>query len=209
MPIARQETGLNLSRLAEGEVDPIGRPGLALYRGACYCGKNRFEVHLRETQITNAVACNCSLCHKAGYLWAFPGAGDLNYYNTGSAEKSLVVDTVALGEHETGALRHQVCEITCYSLGLVAEHVYILTRFILTLQFCSSCGTGLYGIHKAGPLESQPGINVSGIRHPSRPRMGVIEHESKLTDILSSLLWLQIRSILGISPSTINPEKAE
>lgn len=100
MPIPRQETGLNLSRLAEGRVDPIGRPGLSLYKGACHCGANRFEVHLRETQIAAALACNCGLCHKAGYLWAFPAPGDLHYTRGG-------VDT--LGGYETEVLRHEVC----------------------------------------------------------------------------------------------------
>lgn len=120
MPIARQETGLNLFRLAQGQVDPIGRPGLTLYRGACHCGIHRFEVHLRDTQITNAAACNCSLCHKAGYLWAFPAAGDIAYYHSDSKDKSLVVDTRALGQYETAALGHQVCGInTCLCvLGL-------------------------------------------------------------------------------------------
>lgn len=111
MPIARQETGLNLSRLAEGTVDPIGRlplNGRTSYRGTCHCGRNRFEVHLREAQIDNALACNCSLCHKAGYLWAIPEAGDINYFNAGSRGKSLVADTAALGSYETEALRHQV-----------------------------------------------------------------------------------------------------
>lgn len=126
MPIARQETGLNLSRLAEGEVDPIGRlppEGLTAYKGTCHCGRNRFEVHLREAQITNALACNCSLCHKAGYLWAIPEAGDINYLKAGSKEKSLVADTVGLESYETEALRHQVC--TWLRIGRATDHAQV------------------------------------------------------------------------------------
>lgn len=30
----------------------------------------------------------------------------------------------------------------------------------LQSQFCTSCGTGLYGTHKTGPLRDQAGVNV-------------------------------------------------
>ncbi|KUI71835.1 Centromere protein V [Cytospora mali] len=117
MPIPRQETGLSLSRL------PLAQAGdLVSYRGNCHCGKNRFEVNL--TEIKSAISCNCSLCHKSGYLWAFPEPGDVKYTNGG-------VETLA--GFETEALSH---------------------------EFCSTCGTGLYGTHKGGPLEGQAGINV-------------------------------------------------
>lgn len=67
------------------------------YQGNCHCGKNTFEVNLRE--ITNAISCNCSLCHKSGYLWAFPDPGDIKYTRGG-------VETLAGFESE--ALSHEV-----------------------------------------------------------------------------------------------------
>lgn len=36
----------------------------------------------------------------------------------------------------------------------------------ISKQFCNYCGTGLYGTHKAGPLEGQPGINVRRLSQP-------------------------------------------
>ncbi|ROV88746.1 hypothetical protein VMCG_10077 [Cytospora schulzeri] len=120
MPIPRQETGLSLSRL------PGTQPGdFVSYQGNCHCGKNRFEVNLPE--IKSAITCDCSLCHKSGYLWAFPEPGDIRYTGGG-------IDTLA--GYETEALSH---------------------------EFCSSCGTGLYGTHKAGLLEGQAGINIRTI----------------------------------------------
>ncbi|MEK8023567.1 MAG: GFA family protein [Candidatus Hydrogenedentota bacterium] len=41
-------------------------PGM--YSGSCHCGKIRFEVKLA---LEKAIACNCSICSKAGWLLAF------------------------------------------------------------------------------------------------------------------------------------------
>jgi len=43
------------------------------YSGGCHCGKVRYEV---EIQIENALACNCSICQKRGYLLAFTPASN-------------------------------------------------------------------------------------------------------------------------------------
>jgi hypothetical protein len=47
-----------------------------LSKGNCHCGKNRFEVELPSGPVTS---CNCSLCAKQGYLWAFPAEGSIKY----------------------------------------------------------------------------------------------------------------------------------
>jgi hypothetical protein len=41
---------------------------LNTHTGSCHCGKVRFEV---KADLAGAVACNCSICSKAGYLLAF------------------------------------------------------------------------------------------------------------------------------------------
>ncbi|HEY1385188.1 MAG TPA: GFA family protein [Dongiaceae bacterium] len=41
-----------------------------LYKGSCHCGHIRFEV---EGDLTQVVACNCSICSRKGaLLWAVP-----------------------------------------------------------------------------------------------------------------------------------------
>ena len=41
-----------------------------LYKGSCHCGNVRFEV---EGDLTQVVACNCSICARKGaLLWAVP-----------------------------------------------------------------------------------------------------------------------------------------
>jgi hypothetical protein len=59
------------------------------YTGGCHCGEVRFEV---TADISNVIACNCSLCQKRGALWTFvtpehfalrAGAEDLRDYQFG------------------------------------------------------------------------------------------------------------------------------
>jgi hypothetical protein len=56
------------------------------YTGGCHCGEVRFAV---TADISNVVACNCSICQKRGALWTFvpassfalrAGADDLKDY---------------------------------------------------------------------------------------------------------------------------------
>ncbi|ODA76033.1 hypothetical protein RJ55_08315 [Drechmeria coniospora] len=46
---------------------------LRTYRGNCHCGAFVYEAELPE--IKSGFQCNCSICDKKGYLWAFPGEG--------------------------------------------------------------------------------------------------------------------------------------
>jgi hypothetical protein len=53
----------------------MATPELKEYQGHCHCGAFKFKVTLPEVKA--ATACNCSICHKKGYLWVFPGEGQL------------------------------------------------------------------------------------------------------------------------------------
>lgn len=101
MPISRQETGLSLSRATQSHTDTDAAAAagqLVSYKGTCHCGRNRFEADLPEIKV--AIACNCGLCHKSGYLWAFPEAGHIEY-TKGTAETLGTFDTESLS-HEVG-----------------------------------------------------------------------------------------------------------
>jgi hypothetical protein len=44
------------------------------YSGGCHCGKVRYEV---TADLSQAISCNCSICHKKGYLLTFVTADQL------------------------------------------------------------------------------------------------------------------------------------
>lgn len=101
MPIARQETGLSLSRAGTTAGGPT------VWKGSCHCGRNRFEV--KVLKIETAISCNCILCHKSGYLWYFPDAGDIKYTKG---------DDETLSGHETEALSHEVRDTVIWVIYL-------------------------------------------------------------------------------------------
>ncbi|KAM0795539.1 hypothetical protein BDR22DRAFT_796515, partial [Usnea florida] len=45
------------------------------HHGNCHCGAFKFSVRLPE--LKQVFACNCSICSKKGYFWAFPSSDDL------------------------------------------------------------------------------------------------------------------------------------
>jgi hypothetical protein len=47
---------------------------LRTYRGNCHCKAFVYEVQLPEIKVV--YQCNCSICHKKGYLWTFPERAD-------------------------------------------------------------------------------------------------------------------------------------
>lgn len=62
-----------LPAVAVGDTNAQHKPQLRMYRGNCHCKAFVYEVELPE--IKSAFECNCSICHKKGYLWVFPGDG--------------------------------------------------------------------------------------------------------------------------------------
>ena len=72
------------------------------YRGGCHCGAVQFEVEMKPPK--SAVACNCSICSRAGYLLAFPDESAFR----------LVAGENALGDYQFGkkTIHHYFCR-TC------------------------------------------------------------------------------------------------
>lgn len=46
-------------------------PEIKTHSGSCHCGNVRFEV---KSDLAEVIACNCSICSKAGYVLTFVGA---------------------------------------------------------------------------------------------------------------------------------------
>jgi hypothetical protein len=45
------------------------------YHGNCHCGAYRFHLDLPELE--SGLTCNCSICEKKGYVWAFTKEPDV------------------------------------------------------------------------------------------------------------------------------------
>jgi hypothetical protein len=71
------------------------------YVGGCHCGKVRYEVNIDLTQV---IACNCSLCSRTGWLLAFVPGDDF----------ALRDGDGALTDYQFGKkhIHHQFCS-TC------------------------------------------------------------------------------------------------
>jgi hypothetical protein len=85
-------------------------PELKTYRGNCHCGAFVYEVQLPE--IKSAGQCNCSICTKKGYLWAFPSS---DHFKVIKGDESELQGYQFAGKN----LTHKFCP-TCGS-GLLAK----------------------------------------------------------------------------------------
>lgn len=68
------------------------------YKGSCHCGRIAFEV---ESEITQVVACNCSICSRKGSLMWFVPRDQLRLL---TPEANLA--TYTFGKH---AIKHRFC----------------------------------------------------------------------------------------------------
>jgi hypothetical protein len=68
------------------------------YKGSCHCGKVAFEV---EGEITQAMACNCSLCQRKGSLMWFVPRSKLQLLTPESA-----AGTYTFNKH---VIKHRFC----------------------------------------------------------------------------------------------------
>src|SRR5947208_2979582 len=77
-------------------------PTTVSYEGSCHCGAVRYQVTMPRP--TKAMACNCSMCSRAGWLLAF----------VPRASFTLLAGDGALTDYQFGKkhLHHQFCR-TC------------------------------------------------------------------------------------------------
>lgn len=75
-------------------------PALRTYRGNCHCGAFVYEAEVPE--IKDAVSCNCSLCHKKGYLWVVP---ELQNFRVVKGDEDQTLTSYTFG---SGCVFHKV-----------------------------------------------------------------------------------------------------
>ncbi len=84
------------------------------YTGSCHCGVVRYEVTMPAPQ--QAMACNCSICSRTGWLLAFVAGADLK----------LLAGEGELTDYQFGKKRShhpfcRVCGVRCFSRGTDRE----------------------------------------------------------------------------------------
>ena len=60
------------------------------YRGSCHCGNVKYEV---QTDLATVLACNCSICSRAGYLLAFVPAEQFKLLSGQDAQSDYQFNT--------------------------------------------------------------------------------------------------------------------
>ncbi|KAJ6532293.1 glutathione-dependent formaldehyde-activating enzyme [Mycena vulgaris] len=75
------------------------------YHGNCHCGAFKFT--FKAPEIKQAFACNCSICSRNGYLWAFPASKEDFVVVTGDENSTL--KTYEFGKR---TMAHKFCP-TC------------------------------------------------------------------------------------------------
>ncbi|PVE26249.1 aldehyde-activating protein [Microvirga sp. KLBC 81] len=80
---------------------------MALHKGSCHCGEVAFEV---ETDLSQVIECNCSICRRKGYMLAFVPRSLLKVLR---GEGKLSTYTF-----NTHTIRHRFCrECGCATFG--------------------------------------------------------------------------------------------
>ncbi len=83
------------------------------HKGGCHCGAVRFDV---STDLTQAVACNCSICSKAGWRLAFVPAGQFDLV---SGEEHLT--DYQFGHKRIRHLFCRTCGVRSFSRGTAPD----------------------------------------------------------------------------------------
>ncbi|HEY8089709.1 MAG TPA: GFA family protein [Polyangiaceae bacterium] len=79
------------------------------YTGSCHCGRVKYEV---KAAIDQVLACNCSMCSRAGTLLAFVPAKDFTLL---SGEDSL--QNYQFNKHNIHHLFCKVCGVKSFAKG--------------------------------------------------------------------------------------------
>lgn len=64
------------------------------YTGGCHCGDVKFDV---TVDLTQTIVCNCSICTKRGFIWAFASADQFHWLSGQDATGEYLFNKHAIG----------------------------------------------------------------------------------------------------------------
>ncbi|KAJ7490477.1 Mss4-like protein [Mycena latifolia] len=89
-------------------------PELVDYPGNCHCGAFKFT--LKAPKLTQAFTCNCSICSKNGYMWAFPA--NVEHFTVVQGEEIGTLKSYEFGKR---TMAHKFCP-TCGTSVMTRMH---------------------------------------------------------------------------------------
>ncbi|KAJ7094386.1 Mss4-like protein [Mycena epipterygia] len=89
-------------------------PQLIDYRGNCHCGAFKFTFKA-PAELKQVFGCNCSICSKNGYMWAFPASSD--HFAIMKGDENML-KSYEFGKH---TMTHEFCP-TCGISVMVRMH---------------------------------------------------------------------------------------
>ncbi|KID78543.1 glutathione-dependent formaldehyde-activating GFA, partial [Metarhizium brunneum ARSEF 3297] len=132
------------------------RQPLRTYRGNCHCKAFVYEVQLPEIKAVKQ--CNCSICHKKGYLWVL--AQETGHFKIVKGGE----DTLSSYTFNTKNRIHKNGYVWMYPLDeqvvLHAEEPANIGRYAFSMHmfnktFCKICGVNLTNEYNADQNEEQ------------------------------------------------------
>ncbi|EFY99659.1 glutathione-dependent formaldehyde-activating enzyme [Metarhizium robertsii ARSEF 23] len=132
------------------------RQPLRTYRGNCHCKAFVYEVQLPEIKAVKQ--CNCSICHKKGYLWVL--VQETGHFKIVKGSE----DTLSSYTFNTKNRIHKNGYVWMYPLNeqvvLHAEEPANIGRYAFSMHmfnktFCKICGVNLTNEYNADQNEEQ------------------------------------------------------
>ncbi|KAJ7094382.1 Mss4-like protein [Mycena epipterygia] len=129
------------------------------YRGNCHCGAFKFT--FKSTELKQVHGCNCSICSKNGYMWAFPASSE--DFAIVKGDENTTLRSYEFGKH---TMTHKFCP-ACGTSVLARKHeadgrsiVAINVRALMdvdlgSLQVLTSDGAAVEPLYQAPePLDA-------------------------------------------------------
>ncbi|KAJ7094383.1 Mss4-like protein [Mycena epipterygia] len=84
------------------------------YRGNCHCGAFKFT--FKAPELKQVFGCNCSICSKNGYMWAFPASSE--HFAIVKGDEDTTLKSYAFGKH---TMTHKFCP-ACGTSVMARKH---------------------------------------------------------------------------------------
>ena len=101
-------------------------PEAKTYHGSCHCGKVSYEI---QTELGSVMACNCSICSRAGYLLTFVSPKQFKLLSDSDAQRDYQFNRKNIHH-----LFCSTCGVRCFGHGTGPDGSEMYAINVRTLQ---------------------------------------------------------------------------